>query len=447
MLALEFLAVPLAVALLLTAIHTYLGLHVLARKIVFVDLALAQIAALGATLAFMLGHTPQSWATYGWSLLFTLVGAIVLSFSRSWTGARISQETIVGVVYVVSAAAVIVLIDQAPQGAEHLKQLLTGSILTVGSAELVKLAALYGLIALVHWLLRKPLIEISFNPTAKRRRANFWWWDFVFYALFGIVVTSSVAVAGVLLVFSFLIIPAMIGMLYSSRLGAALLIGCSAGAVASVAGLAASYLADLPTGAAMVCAFGVVLALAALAKPVVGQDVLGRRLQLARAGRLAGRGALFLLLASALWLSINPRADQPLFDTLEVAIPHLRDLFLSPAEQAMYRQSRESEIKAQQQARRLTQQERDSRWQGRGIADDEVRRMSSYTQSFLEMQKGERFVQRALRDKVRERQRWVLGIPLIMLCGAVMLSWRRSSEREPEPESAAPARRAEPGDA
>lgn len=426
MLALDFLMIPFAAALLLTAIHTYLGLHVLARKIVFVDLALAQIAALGATLAFMLGHAPLSLASYTWSLAFTLAGALLLTLSRHWVSARVTQETIVGVVYVVSAAMVIVLVDQAPQGAEHLKQLLTGSILTIDAGQLRNLFGLYALIALIHWFARKPMLALSFGARSDAPQRVFGW-DFLFYALFGVVVTSSVAVAGVLLVFSFLIIPAMIGMLYSGRIAPALVIGLASGAFASAAGLAASYFGDLPTGATMVCAFGLVLVLAALLKPLLARTS-SPATRLARGGRLAARVSLLVLLVSALWLSINPRADQPLFDAIEAAVPAMRMAFLTPGERDIWQSSRRSEISAEQNARQLTEKERASRWQGEAIPDDEVRRMSSYTQSYLEMKKGERFVQRRLRDEARERQRWVLGIPLILLSVAGLIALRKPNE-------------------
>lgn len=423
MLALDFLLIPFAVALLLTAIHTYLGLHVLARKIVFVDLALAQIAALGSTVAFMLGHVPLSLASYAWSLAFTLVGALLLTLSRQWVSVRISQETIVGVVYVVSAALVIVLVDQAPQGAEHLKQLLTGSILTVDAAQLLRLFLLYAAVAAIHWIARKPMLALSFGAREDGPRRVFGW-DFLFYALFGVVVTSSVAVAGVLLVFSFLIIPAMIGTMYSARIASALAIGLLSGAFASAAGLAASYFANLPTGATMVCAFGLVLVLAALLKPLFGRGA-SRATRLAQGARIAARGGLVVTLASAIWLSVNPRADQPLFDALEAAAPSLRMAFLTPGEREIWRSSRRSEVSAELHARALTQRERESRWQGAAIPDDEVRRMSSYTQSYLEMKKGERFVQRRLRDQARERQRWVLGVPLILLSLAGLIALRK----------------------
>lgn len=413
--ALQLLWLPLLLSLVLVGIHTYLGLHVLARKIIFVDLALAQIAALGATVAFMLGHPPQTLAAYSYSLLFTLAGAVLLTFSRMWTAGRISQETIVGIIYVVAAAAAILLVDQAPQGAEHLKQILTGSILTVTATDLLRLTALYTCIGAVHWWLRQPLLNISFDSSATGTPSQrIWWWDLLFYGLFGLVVTSSVAVAGVLLVFSFLIIPAAIGMLYSQRIGAALTIGWATGVFASLAGLAASYSWNLPTGAAMVCAFGAVLILAALLKPLLITEVARRRAVLQRLRRYLAHGALAVTFLSAAWLIIRPQADQPLFDLVETVFPVVRQPFLTASERELFAQSQLAQAQAQQQASNLTEKERSSRWQGEAMSDDEVRRLSSFTQSYMEMKKGEQIVQRELRDRARARQRWVLGVPLLL---------------------------------
>src|SRR5437879_318526 len=235
--ALGFLWPSFLVAVCLVGIHAYFGIQVLTRNVVFVDLALAQIAALGATVAFMLGHPAQGLAAYGYSLAFTLLAAVVLACTRAWS-ARIPQEALIGVIYVVAAAAAILLIDRAPQGSEHLKQILTGNILTVGVDELALIAPLYAVIGLLHWLLRHRLAQASSFA-----------WEFLFYATFGVVVTSSVALAGVLLVFSFLIVPAAIGVLYAEKLGRQLAVGWTAGAFASGAGLALSFVLDLPTGA------------------------------------------------------------------------------------------------------------------------------------------------------------------------------------------------------
>src|SRR6476659_7422697 len=188
---LTFLWPAFLVALCLVGIHAYFGILVLARKVIFVDLALAQIAALGATAAFMLGHPAQSFATYGYSLAFTLAAAILLAFTRQWAG-RVPQEALIGVIYVVAAAAAILMIDRAPQGAEHLKQILTGNILTSGLHDVAVIVQLYAAVGLLHLMLRRHMAGDGSLA-----------WEFVFYATFGLVVPSSVSIAGVLPVFSF----------------------------------------------------------------------------------------------------------------------------------------------------------------------------------------------------------------------------------------------------
>jgi zinc/manganese transport system permease protein len=252
---------PFLMCLVLTGIHAYLGIHVIAREVVFVDIAMAQIAALGATAAFLVGFPLDSWVSYGFGLGATLVGATVLSITRT-RERRVSQEAVIGVVYAVSAAAAVLLVDRAPHGAEHLRAMLVGNILTVQPADVVKVAALYAVVGLVHWLCRRPLFLISTDPAAAFRDG---WrvrlWDFVFYASFGVVVTSSVRIAGVLLVFSYLIVPSLAGIVLGGGITSRLLIGWAFGALVSVVGVAASAALDIPTGATVVCAFGVLLLL------------------------------------------------------------------------------------------------------------------------------------------------------------------------------------------
>ena len=252
--ALALLALPFAASVVFVLMHAYLGVHVLRRRIVFADLALAQLSALGATVAFANGYAATSAAGFGYALLFTAIGAALLTLTR--TLARyVSQEAFVGIVYVVATAATILVVDRAPQGAEHVKKILIGSILTVEPADVAKFAALYAVIGLLHWLARRPLLALSGEgaPTG-RSRAAVWICDFAFYLSFAIVVTSSVTTAGVLLVFSLLIVPAVIGSIFCEQLRGMLLIGWTAGIVACAVGLAGSYALDLPTGAAMVAA-------------------------------------------------------------------------------------------------------------------------------------------------------------------------------------------------
>lgn len=250
---------PFLMCLVLTGIHAYLGLHVLAREIVFVDIALAQIAALGATAALLAGSALESWASYVSGLAATMVGALVLALTRS-RERRVSQEAVIGTVYAVSAAAAVLLVAQAPHGGEHIRAMLVGSILTVRGGEVLTVALLYAVVGGVHWACRRPFFMISTDPDRAFREG---WrvraWDFLFYATFGLVVTSSVRIAGVLLVFSYLIVPALAATALGGSVTARLAIGWSFGAGVSVLGVAASAVLDLPTGATVVCAFGATL--------------------------------------------------------------------------------------------------------------------------------------------------------------------------------------------
>src|ERR1051325_7818924 len=293
---LAFLWPAFLVAVTLVGIHAYFGIQVLARNVIFVHLAMAQIAALGATVAFMLGHPAQSFATYGYSLAFTLLAAVLLAVTRAWA-TRVPQEALIGVIYVVAAAAALLLIDRAPQGAEHLKQILTGNILTSGLNEVAVIVPLYTVVGLLHWLLRGQMSGTG---------ALFW--EFVFYASFGVVVTSSVAIAGVLLVFSFPIVPASIGVMFASSLARQVTLGWIVGTVASAAGLAASFAFDLPTGATMVCGFGGALAVAGLLYPFVRGD----HQHAWRVAIATGRWFVFAILAgSGVHLGAGPAAGPP----------------------------------------------------------------------------------------------------------------------------------------
>ena len=408
---LQFLWPPFLVAVCLVGIHAYFGIQVLARKVIFVDLALAQIAALGATVAFMLGHPAQSVATYGYSLSFTLLAAVLLAFTRSW-GTRVPQEALIGVIYVVAAATAIVLIDRAPQGAEHLKQILTGNILTSGFNDVALIVPLYTAVGLLHWALRRHMT--GDGPLL---------WEFVFYATFGIVVTSSVAIAGVLLVFSFLIIPAAIGVMFADAPSRQLAIGWISGTLVSAAGLAASFVFDLPTGAAMVCAFGASLALAGVLYPFLRGD--HRRSMRAAVTTARWAGAI-VLVGSALQLAIAPRADQPLLDIAEYVAPSLRTLYFTRAEVTTFADASEHAERYRMEAEQLNERERRNRTEGQALDDFTVARISSFLKSYGEMRKGEQFVMGEVRMRARERIRWPAAF--VLLAGALVLApvpWRR----------------------
>ena len=267
---LALLWIPFLMCLVLTGIHAYLGVHVLAREVVFVDIALAQIAALGATAAFLVGYDMDTGESYAIGLFATLVGALVLSLTRT-RHRSVSQEAVIGVVYAVSSAGAVLLADRAAHGTEHIRAMLVGSLLSVRGPEVLKVAVLYALIGGLHWMCRKPFFLISTDPDAAYAQG---WrvrlWDFVFYASFGVVVTSSVRIGGVLLVFSYLIVPALAGVALGGTVAARLLIGWSFGTLVSVIGMAASALFDLPTGAAVVCTFGLTLLAFAIAARAFG---------------------------------------------------------------------------------------------------------------------------------------------------------------------------------
>ena len=253
----ELLLPAFVASLILTGIHAYLGVHVVERGVIFVDLSLAQIAALGTTVAYLMGYDLHSGMAYFYSLGFTFLGAAVFAFSRVHRKTRVPQEAVIGIVYAVSAAVAILVMSKATQETEHLKEMLVGNILSVTWPELFKTAVLYSLVGLFHYVLRDRFLMISMNETeAERRGWNIRFWDFLFYVSFGFVVTSSVAIAGVLLVFCFLIVPSVTAMLFSARLGPRLAIGWSMGALVSAGGGAISYLLDLPTGATTVATFG-----------------------------------------------------------------------------------------------------------------------------------------------------------------------------------------------
>ncbi|HMA73576.1 MAG TPA: metal ABC transporter permease [Xanthobacteraceae bacterium] len=409
--ALTFLWPPFLVAVCLVGIHTFFGMQVLARKVIFVDLALAQIAALGATVAFVLGHPVQSPAAYAYSLAFTLLGAVLLAFTKAWD-TRVPQEALIGIIYVVTAAAAILLVDRAPQGAEHLKQILTGNILTSGVDEIAVVAPFYAVVGLLHWLLRHRL-----------KGSGALGWDYVFYASFGAVVTSSVAIAGVLLVFSFLIIPAAIGGMFASSPAGQLAIGWIVGTLVSAVGLVASFVLDLPTGAAMVCTFGGALTTAGLLHPFLRGD----RSRALRAAITAGRcGAAAVLAGSALQLAIAPRADQPLIDMIEYAFPPIRTLYFTRNEMATFADASAYVERYRIEGERLNEEEKRSRTEGEAIDDVRIARMSSFLKSYGEMRKGEQFVMSEVRARARERARWALGLGLFaiaLLCAP--LPWSR----------------------
>jgi zinc/manganese transport system permease protein len=261
----DLILIPLAAALVILAINAYFGLHIIRRGVIFVDLAFAQIAALGSTVAFLLGADSSSPQTYLFAFGFTLLGALLFSLTRVEHG-PVSQEAYIGISYVVASAAVILLASFTAEGAEHIQETLTGSLIWVTWPTVLKMTGVYAVIALFHWIVRRQMIAVTFAPATVR---NVKVWDFIFYITFGMAITFSVNLAGVLLIFSTLVIPAVIAFLYTTRLWPALLLAWASGTVAIVGGLAVSFTWDITTGPLLVVSFGVVLIAAVLIRPLV----------------------------------------------------------------------------------------------------------------------------------------------------------------------------------
>jgi zinc/manganese transport system permease protein len=261
----ETMKLPLLACLLLPALLVYLGLHIVRRGIIFVDLALAQVAALGTCWCVMLGHDPHDIHTYWWSIAFTLAGALIFTFTRTSEPHRVPQEALIGIVYVVAAAASIVLLSKSPGSNEELQRTLIGDVLFVTWPQIWKTFLLYVAIAIAHFIFRRKFIGLTFSG----ERSDVSWstrgWDFLFYALFGLVVTSFVQIGGVLLVFTYLIVPAVCANLLARTLGVLVVIGSAIAAVGGLGGLYASYHFNIPTGAAIVCTFGALLLVIGLA--------------------------------------------------------------------------------------------------------------------------------------------------------------------------------------
>jgi zinc/manganese transport system permease protein len=260
----EIMAPAFFECLVLVGIHSYLGLHVLRRKVIFVDLALAQIAALGTTVGFLFGILPDSMGAYWFSLIFTFLGAAIFSISR-FRHEKIPQEAVIGLTYAIAASVTILVIDKAPHGAEHIKEVLTGSILWVKWSTIGYAAIVYSIIGIFHFIFRNQFLLISENPEkAYNKGMSVRFWDFLFYVSFGVVITHSVGTAGVLLVFVFLVVPAIASMLITDILWKQLAIGWILGVFVSFVGLYISYIADLPSGPTVVSFYGVMLVIIAL---------------------------------------------------------------------------------------------------------------------------------------------------------------------------------------
>jgi zinc/manganese transport system permease protein len=259
------MSLPLLACLLLVLILPALGRHVLARGVIFVDLALAQIAALGQSVAFLLGAEPHDPRMYSWAFGFTLLGAGLFSFL--WDREHsVLQEAFIGISFALATAATLLLLSNAPHGAEHVSGALSGESLGwVTWKDIAIMATLDVIVGSFLFVSRRKLSLCSEDPKQARKMGlSVKKWDFLFYAAFGLVVTSSVKVSGVLAVFSFLIVPIVCATLLGRHGNARLYWAWGIGIVVSVLGAVLSYIKDWPMGATIVCMFGITVALVSL---------------------------------------------------------------------------------------------------------------------------------------------------------------------------------------
>jgi zinc/manganese transport system permease protein len=257
----EVMKWPFVACLVFPPLLVYLGLHVVKREVIFVDLALAQVATLGTCVALLLGYHFDDRMTFWVSLGVTFIGAAFFSWSRSTEKGEVPQEAIIGITFVVAAAGVILLLSRVAGGKEELEHLLTGDILNVTKGEIGQRLIIFAVLGSFYGAFHKRFVLISSDP--ERAFADgipVRLWDFLFYAAFALVVVSFVRLAGVLLTFAYLIVPAVCGTMLAGEWMRRLAIGWGIATAASVLGLWASYRMDLPTGAAIVCASGVLLA-------------------------------------------------------------------------------------------------------------------------------------------------------------------------------------------
>ena len=305
---LPFMLAPMAECLVLVGIHSYLGIHVIRRGVIFIDLALAQIAALGTTVGLLLGLMPETPAAFIFSILFTFIGAAIFATTRI-RSEKIPQEAIIGLVYALAAAVAIIVIDKGPHGSEHLKEVLVGRIVWVRWVEVGSAAAAYLFVGFIHVLFHKNFMLISMNPKeAYRRKMNVRLWDFIFYMTFGFVISFSVHVAGVILVFVFLVVPAVTAIMITDRFLYQLIIGWTMGTVVTILGIFLSYFLNLPGGPTVVAFYGLMLLFIALPLYVIRAKDRARAFQRVVVGTVVAAAVVAAMYFIAVGLRNTPLA-------------------------------------------------------------------------------------------------------------------------------------------
>jgi zinc/manganese transport system permease protein len=258
--ALNFLVYPFLACLLLIVIHAYFGIHILQRGIIFVDLALAQFIGIGIALSFLLGEAHGTILALG----FAMIGSFILSLSKR-VARHVNIEAFIGVLYIFSVSAAILILDRSPHGLEEFKTILNGNIIWVTPHDVFTTFLVYGAVGILHFILRRQFLALSYEGKGTV------FLEFLFFASFAVVLVKSVKMAGILQVFSFLVIPALIGRLYSLKPSMILMIGWGVGVLITIAGIALSYKLDAPTAPFIVAALALSFFILLAAKAVFGK--------------------------------------------------------------------------------------------------------------------------------------------------------------------------------
>lgn len=256
---------PFVACMVLVGIHAYLGIHVIEREIIFIDIALAQIAAVGATMAHIFWQAEEnSLLVYLFSLGFTILAALFFTEVKKRVR-QISQEAVIGVSYAIAAASALFIFSLAAGSDVHMEHMLTGSILWAKWNYILLCAGVYAVVGLFHYIFRNKFLMVTLDyETAVKEGMKVGLWDFLFYLSVGIVVTLAVSIAGVLVVFALLVIPAVISAMYTTKWVKRLWIAYGISIVASILGLAFSHLLNFSIGPAVVMFLGLALIFSAI---------------------------------------------------------------------------------------------------------------------------------------------------------------------------------------
>lgn len=265
----EFIFSALKVSVIMGLLLSYLGVHVVGRGIVFVDLALGQISMLGVAVATYIGQEETLI-----SIAFTMVGAFLLSFLKI-KDKRLKQEAIIGIVYAVASAATVLFISKSPHGESDISEVLFGSLFTVTTSQIITMGSVFGLIGVTHVVFRKKFFELTekFENHEVADIGVFNLWNFLFYLSIGLAIVLAVRVGGVIPVFSYLIIPPVSAILLARKTSAVVAIAMTVGVLGSFFGLYFSVHFDFPAGSSVVAILGAIFCLLAVIRAVKGQRV------------------------------------------------------------------------------------------------------------------------------------------------------------------------------